>query len=148
MSQISVKYDIVVNSRSTKPSTLDGGDDCLISVILSVWSLVMMLGSVSCVTSRVRAEGVAAVCAGAEEVTLEVDAGLENLVDNCVCEKYHLLWPSDKVRPLKTRQKTNDRFNKRKHSFCIEVIIHVFLSLLSPLEYIGYWIHISARLID
>ena len=66
--------------------------------MIPVWSL--LLGSVSCVTTRVRTEGVAAVCSGAEEAELniEADTSLENIVDNCVCEKYHLLWPSDKVR--------------------------------------------------
>jgi len=64
--------------------------------MIPVWSL--LLGSVSCVTTRVRTEGVAAVCSGAEEAELniEADTSLENIVDNCVCEKYHLLWPSDK----------------------------------------------------
>ena len=61
-------------------------------------ALSLLLGCVSSVTSRLRSEGVAAVCSGTEEVTLEADTSLENLVDNCVCEKYHLLWPSDKVR--------------------------------------------------
>ena len=69
-----------------------------VPVMIPVWSL--LLGSVSCVTTRVRTEGVAAVCSGAEEaeLTIEADTSLENIVDNCVCEKYHLLWPSDKVR--------------------------------------------------
>ena len=69
-----------------------------VPVMFPVWSL--LLGSVSSVTSRLRTEGVAAVCSGAEEVTIEADASLENLVGNCVCEKYHLLWPSDKVRRI------------------------------------------------
>ena len=69
-----------------------------VPVMIPVWSL--LLGAVSCVTTRVRTEGVAAVCSGAEEAELniEADTSLENIVDNCVCEKYHLLWPSDKVR--------------------------------------------------
>ena len=67
-------------------------------VAVMIPALSLLLGSVTSVTSRLRTEGVAAVCSGAEEVTLEADTSLENLVDNCVCEKYHLLWPSDKVR--------------------------------------------------
>ena len=70
-----------------------------VPVMIPAWSL--MLGAVSCVTTRVRTEGVAAVCAGAEEAGLTLEADIENIVDNCVCEKYHLLWPSDKVRQSK-----------------------------------------------
>ena len=41
--------------------------------MIPAWSL--LLGAVSCVTSRVRTEGVAAVCSGAEEAELTVEGG-------------------------------------------------------------------------
>ena len=70
------------------------------SVSAVIVSASLLLRTAVCVTSAVRAEGVAAACSEAAEAADTAEAVLAA----CTCEKYHLLWPSDKVAPHFTTQ--------------------------------------------
>ena len=72
------------------------------SVSAVIVSASLLLRTAVCVTSAVRAEGVAAACSEAAEAAATAEAVLAA----CTCEKYHLLWPSDKVAPHFTTHKT------------------------------------------
>ena len=72
------------------------------SVSAVIVSASLLLRTAVCVTSAVRAEGVAAACSEAAEAAATAEAVLAA----CTCEKYHLLWPSDKVAPQFTTHKT------------------------------------------
>ena len=72
------------------------------SVSAVIVSASLLLRTAVCVTSAVRAEGVAAACSEAAEAADTAEAVLAA----CTCEKYHLLWPSDKVAPHFTTHKT------------------------------------------
>ena len=70
------------------------------SVSAVIVSASLLLRTAVCVTSAVRAEGVAAACSEAAEAADTAEAVLAA----CTCEKYHLLWPGDKVAPHFTTQ--------------------------------------------
>ena len=55
---------------------------------------VMIIGPAYSATSTVQTEGVPAVCSGAEAGEVKT----EDVLNSCGCDKYYLLWPSDKVR--------------------------------------------------
>ena len=60
------------------------GSDYVTKLIL----VLLVISKVSAVTTPVQIEGVAPSCPDTET----------NQLDNCSCEKWHLLWSADKVR--------------------------------------------------
>ena len=63
---------------------MTAGSDYVSKLIL----VHLVISKVSAVTTPVQIEGVAATCTDSESDEL----------DNCSCEKWHLLWSADKVR--------------------------------------------------
>ena len=63
---------------------MTGGSDYVSKLIL----VHLVISAVSAVTTPVQIEGVPASCPDSET----------NELDNCSCEKWHLLWSADKVR--------------------------------------------------
>ena len=58
-----------------------------------VISVVLIIETIDCATSTVQTEGVPAVCSGGENSEVKS----EDVLSSCICDKYYLLWPSDKV---------------------------------------------------
>ena len=61
-----------------------------------VISVVLIIETIDCATSTVQTEGVPAVCSGGENSEVKS----EDVLSSCICDKYYLLWPSDKVHSL------------------------------------------------
>jgi len=57
-----------------------------------VISVVVIIETIDCATSTVQTEGVPAVCSGGENSEVKS----EDVLSSCICDKYYLLWPSDK----------------------------------------------------
>ena len=98
------------------------------SVSAVIVSASLLLRTAVCVTSAVRAEGVAAACSEAAEAADTAEAVLAA----CTCEKYHLLWPGDKVAPHFTTHKTG-------------AVMKLSISTIYTMQSKGVWVFHNIR---